>query len=67
MNAPTAQTSPPIALSQRWHYASRQAISFLMQQAVENKNVVSLAAGLVDFATLPVKENAGGDGSAAGR
>jgi 2-aminoadipate transaminase len=52
----TAQASPPIPLSQRWHYASRQAISFLMQQAVENRDVVSLAAGLVDFATLPVEE-----------
>ena len=56
MSASTAQSSPPIPLSQRWHYASRQAISFLMQQAVENRDVVSLAAGLVDFATLPVKE-----------
>ncbi|MCA9025800.1 MAG: PLP-dependent aminotransferase family protein [Planctomycetaceae bacterium] len=47
---------PPLKLSQRWHYASEQAISFLMQQAVENTDVVSLAAGLVDFASLPVKE-----------
>ncbi len=49
-------TSSPIKLSQRWHYASEQAISFLMQQAVENTGVVSLAAGLVDFASLPVKQ-----------
>ena len=27
---------PPLKLSQRWHYASEQAISFLMQQAVES-------------------------------
>jgi len=52
----TPETAPPIPLSQRWHYASRQAISFLMQQAVENRDVVSLAAGLVDSATLPVAE-----------
>lgn len=48
--------APPIKLSQRWHYASEQAISFLMQQAVENTDVVSLAAGLVDFSSLPVSE-----------
>jgi 2-aminoadipate transaminase len=47
---------PPIKLSQRWHFAREQAISFLMQQAVENAGVVSLAAGLVDFASLPVQE-----------
>ncbi|MCA9073565.1 MAG: PLP-dependent aminotransferase family protein [Planctomycetaceae bacterium] len=49
-------TSPPIKLSKRWHSASEQAISFLMQQAVENTEVVSLAAGLVDFSSLPVTE-----------
>lgn len=54
--ASTGEARPPIPLSQRWHYASRQAISFLMQQAVENRDVVSLAAGLVDAATLPVSE-----------
>jgi 2-aminoadipate transaminase len=54
----SASVSPraPVALSQRWHYARESAISFLMQQAVENPGVVSLAAGLVDMATLPVRE-----------
>ncbi len=47
---------PSLKLSQRWHYASAQAISFLMQQAVENPGIVSLAAGLVDFGSLPVQE-----------
>lgn len=47
---------PPVALSRRAHCAQAQAISFLMQQAVENPQVISLAAGLVDFATLPVAE-----------
>ncbi|MBL8849748.1 MAG: PLP-dependent aminotransferase family protein [Planctomycetaceae bacterium] len=46
----------PVSLSRRWHYAREQAISFLMQQAVENPQVISLAAGLVDFETLPVHE-----------
>ncbi|MGD9856327.1 MAG: PLP-dependent aminotransferase family protein [Planctomycetaceae bacterium] len=52
----SATPAPPIKLSQRWHFAREQAISFLMQQAVENTGVVSLAAGLVDFASLPVAE-----------
>ncbi len=51
-----APPPPPLKLSRRWHYAREQAISFLMQQAVENTGVVSLAAGLVDFASLPVGE-----------
>lgn len=33
-----------------------QAISFLMQQAVENPDCISLAAGLVDPDSLPVEE-----------
>src|SRR5438105_2939613 len=45
-----------LSLSRRWHYAREQTISFLMQQAVENPQVISLAAGLVDFGTLPVVE-----------
>ena len=44
----------PLKLSQRWRLASDQPISFLMQQGVENPDVISLAAGLVDPATLPV-------------
>lgn len=51
-----ASSAPPLRLSQRSHCAREQAISFLMQQAVENPDVISLAAGLVDFATLPVSE-----------
>jgi 2-aminoadipate transaminase len=47
---------PAPRLSQRWQWASRQAISFLMQQGVENPGVLSLAAGLVDPASLPVEE-----------
>lgn len=43
-----------VRLSQRWEWGSRQAISFLMQQGVENPGVISLAAGLVDQETLPV-------------
>lgn len=50
----------PLVLSRRWHSAREQAISFLMQQAVENPQVISLAAGLVDFRTLPVAETLAG-------
>jgi 2-aminoadipate transaminase len=46
----------PPSLSRRSQLASRSAISFLMQQGVENPGVLSLAAGLVDPATLPVDE-----------
>ncbi len=42
--------------SGRRHSAADQAIGFLMQQAVENRDVVSLAAGLVDQASLPAAE-----------
>lgn len=48
--------TPPVMFSRRAYCAREQAISFLMQQAVENSQVISLAAGLVDFATLPVAE-----------
>jgi len=47
---------PQPRFSQRWTWGSKQAISFLMQQAVENPGVISLAAGLVDPQTLPVAE-----------
>ncbi|MFV0442244.1 MAG: PLP-dependent aminotransferase family protein [Planctomycetaceae bacterium] len=49
-------STAPVVFSQRWHYAKEQAISFLMQQGVENPQVISLAAGLVDYSTLPVHE-----------
>jgi 2-aminoadipate transaminase len=48
--------APDVRLSRRWHWATGQAISFLMQQAVENPQVISLAAGLVDPSSLPVDE-----------
>lgn len=48
--------SVPPRFSQRSQWAKDQAISFLMQQAVENRDVISLAAGLVDEASLPANE-----------
>ena len=44
-----------LVLSQHAQRAADQAISFLMQQAVENADCISLAAGLVDEQTLPVE------------
>lgn len=49
----TQSISP--GFSQRVEGAGRQAISFLMQQGIENPQVLSLAAGFVDNATLPVE------------
>jgi len=53
MNSPS---SLPIPFSERRDYTRDLAISFLMQQAVENPGVISFAAGLVDSETLPIKE-----------
>lgn len=47
--------TPGISLSNRSRWASRGAISFLMQQGIENPGVLSLAAGFVDPSTLPVE------------
>jgi 2-aminoadipate transaminase len=44
----------PLHLSQIAERSSGQAIGFLMQQAFENADCISLAAGLVDEASLPV-------------
>jgi 2-aminoadipate transaminase len=56
MTPPTPISAPPVHLSQRWRWGSRQPISFLMQQAVQNPQVISLAAGLVDQGSLPAHE-----------
>lgn len=52
---PVSTETPQIKFSQRKDWAARQAIGFLMQQAIENSDCLSLAAGLVDEASLPVK------------
>src|SRR5439155_4115050 len=43
-------------LSRRAHQTADQPISYFMQQAVENPRLISLAAGLVDQASLPTDE-----------
>jgi 2-aminoadipate transaminase len=45
---------PVLRLSHQAERAADQAIGFLMQQAVENADCISLAAGLVDEESLPV-------------
>jgi len=52
----TAAARGSVRLSQRWEWASQQAIGFLMAQAVDNPQVLSLAAGLVDPHSLPITE-----------
>ncbi len=57
LNMPEATATPSsnVVLSRRAGWAEGQAISFLMQQGVENPRCLSLAAGLVDAMTLPVE------------
>jgi 2-aminoadipate transaminase len=45
-----------VHLSRRAERTADQPISYFMQQAVENPNLISLAAGLVDAASLPGAE-----------
>ncbi len=52
----TLSSSIPVKLSRRSEDVPELVISYLMQQAVENPDVISLAAGLVDSRTLPVQE-----------
>jgi 2-aminoadipate transaminase len=46
----------PLKLSERAKRTGAQPISWFMQQAVENPNLISLAAGLVDAESLPLAE-----------
>lgn len=46
----------PFGFSQRTQRTKEQPIGYLMSVAVENQNIISLAAGLVDYETLPTGE-----------
>lgn len=48
--------STPVRLSHRAQRTADQPINYFMQQAVENPNLISLAAGLVDEGSLPAAE-----------
>jgi 2-aminoadipate transaminase len=52
----TSSQSPPCKLSRRRLWSHGKPISYLMQQGVENPDVISLAAGLVDPSTFPAGE-----------
>jgi 2-aminoadipate transaminase len=45
---------PEISFSVRRQQAAEQSIAYLMKQGLENRDVISLAAGFVDEVTLPV-------------
>ena len=53
-SSPLATSSLPLSLSRRRSQAAEQSISFLMEQGLVNRDVISLAAGFVDEETLPV-------------
>ncbi len=55
MTVPATHQLHTSFLSQRSRWAADQAISFLMQQGVENPGCISLAAGLVDEDSLPAE------------
>src|SRR5262245_30406090 len=48
--------SSPVYFSRKSQRTADQPISYFMQQAVENPNLISLAAGLVDPGSLPAGE-----------
>jgi len=56
LDSRTKTRLPAPGFSRRRRHAEEQAISYLMQQGVENPGVISLAAGLVDTGSLPVAE-----------
>ncbi len=51
-----SEAPPPFELSDRQKRTVQQPIGYLMAQAVENPGLISLAAGLVDYPTLPSRE-----------
>lgn len=54
-NSAQVRSGDETPLSDHARRSAAQAIGFLMQQAVENADCISLAAGLVDEESLPVK------------
>ena len=46
----------PFHLSQRARQTAEPPISYFMEQAVQNPNLISLAAGLVDAESFPAEE-----------
>jgi 2-aminoadipate transaminase len=57
----------PVHFSERALRTADQPISYFMQEAVENPNLISLAAGLVDPGSLPAAEVAEAVGELLGQ
>ncbi len=55
MSSTSPSTTPAFALSGRAVRTGPQPISYLLKQAVDNPELISLAAGLVDYESLPVE------------
>jgi 2-aminoadipate transaminase len=53
---PAASPAPALALSDRARRTADQPIGYLIATALANPHVISLAAGLVDYETLPSAE-----------
>jgi 2-aminoadipate transaminase len=53
---PSLAAPSPIQISDRARLTAEPPISYFMRQGVENPNLISLAAGLVDADSLPVAE-----------
>jgi 2-aminoadipate transaminase len=49
-------TPPPVTFSEKARRTREQPIGYFMRQAVENSNLISLAAGFVDSESLPAAE-----------
>jgi 2-aminoadipate transaminase len=56
MNPHSAHPAPPLPLSAKAARTLEQPISFLINAAMANPNLINFAAGLVDPLTLPVAE-----------
>ena len=52
----TEMAVPPIRFSRKAERTGAPPIAFLMKEAVTNPNLISLAAGLVDYESLPTEE-----------
>src|SRR5919199_1031910 len=63
----STMSAAPVMFSSRSSRSAGQSISYFMRQAVENPDLITLAAGLVDPASLPAGEVAQAVGELLGR
>ncbi|MGB7160217.1 MAG: PLP-dependent aminotransferase family protein, partial [Tepidisphaeraceae bacterium] len=55
--SPSPAAAPPLSLSSKARRTREQPISFLINAAMANPNLINFAAGLVDPQTLPVEKS----------